>query len=115
MSTVLPLIPVIDIEINRNNWSKKKLNKELGDWIALCEEYYGVKPIIYSSSWFYIRYGLHRHDCMFWSGDINSIPKVNYLIHQKQLKSVVGILGKVDYNEAKDIPINPKSSYQDFQ
>lgn len=43
------------------------------------------------------------------------LPKVNYLIHQKKLKHVVGIAGKVDYNEAKDIPMNPKSTYASFQ
>lgn len=113
--TNMPLIPVIDIEINKNNWSKEKLNEELGVWIQLCEEYYGVKPIIYSSSWFYKHYNLKQHDCWFWSGDINSTPKVNYLIHQKKLKYVAGIVGKVDYNEAKDIPTNPKSTYASFQ
>lgn len=51
-----PLIPVLDIEINKNKWSVSKLNKEIADWITLCEKHYGVKPIIYSSSWFYIRY-----------------------------------------------------------
>ena len=109
-----PLIPVLDIEINKNGWSKKKLNKELSTWINLCEKYYGVKPIIYSSSHFYIKYDLKQHGCMFWSGDINSKSLVKPCIHQKKLVKVTGIIGKVDYNEACDIFINPYSTYNEF-
>ena len=98
------LIPVLDIEINRNKWSSNKLNKELAVWIKMCEDYYGVKPIIYSSSYFYNRYELSKHGCMFWSGDVDAKPQVKCIIHQQTIKSVPGMLGKVDYNVALFIP-----------
>jgi lysozyme len=109
-----PLIPVLDIEINKNKWSASKLNRELSVWINLCEEYYGIKPIIYSSSWFYARYSLFKHKCLFWSGDINSTPKIKCCIHQKRFEKVKGIIGEVDYNEAKAVYFNPYSEYKEF-
>ena len=104
VSKKYPLIPVLDIEINRNNWSTKKLNEELAVWIGMCEEYYGVKPIIYSSSWFYIRYRLSQHGCMFWSGDVDVKSQVKCIIHQQTIKHVAGIAGKADYNVALWLP-----------
>lgn len=106
-----PLIPVLDIEINKNRWSKSKLNKELATWIKLCEKHYGIKPIIYSSSDFYIFYNLGQHDCMFWSGDVNATPRINPCMHQKRLVKVKGLAGAVDYNEAPDVMFNPSSSF----
>jgi lysozyme len=106
-----PLIPVLDIEINRNNWSVSKLNGELAEWIRLCEKHYGVKPIIYSSSWFYVRYGLSQHGCMFWSGDVDTKPRVKCVIHQQTIKPVAGMAGKVDYDVALCLPYaKPESS-----
>ena len=108
----LPLIPMLDIEINKGNWSKRKLNIELDKWIKLCQKHYGVKPIIYSSSDFYIKYNLKQHGCKFWSGDVNYKPKVKYIIHQKKIIPVKGMAGKVDYNEASQLPLNPKAKFK---
>ncbi len=103
------LLPMLDIEINKNNWSKGKLNRELATWIKMCKEYYGVKPIIYSSSWFYKQYSLSKHKCLFWSGDINDTPRVKCCIHQKRFEKVKGIAGEVDYNESKKLYFNPNA------
>ena len=108
----LPLIPVLDIERNKGKWSKRKLNIELDKWIKLCEKHYGVKPIIYSSSDFYIKYNLKQHNCKFWSGDVNFPPRVDYIMHQKKIIPVEGMAGKVDYDEASQIPLNPKAKYK---
>lgn len=104
--TNLPLIPVIDIEDNKGKWSSKKLNAELAEFIRLCEEHYGVTPIIYSSSGFYTKNHLDQHNCDFWSGDIGHKPQVKAIIHQTKIIPVKGMKGKVDYDVAEEIPFN---------
>ena len=43
---------------------------------------------------------------MFWSGDINSTPKVKHCIHQKRFIRVSGIMGLVDYDESPNVFFN---------
>lgn len=46
------LPPVLDVE-QRNGVSKAVLQKEVKKWLATVEDYYGVKPIIYTNADFY--------------------------------------------------------------
>lgn len=46
------LPPVLDVE-QRNGVSKAVLQKEVKRWLATAENYYGVKPIIYTNADFY--------------------------------------------------------------
>ena len=48
------LRPLIDVE-ERKNWSKKLFQKNLKKLLELVENYYGVKPMIYSVNSFYNR------------------------------------------------------------
>lgn len=93
----IDLIPVIDIEINKNKLSILELRNRVKEFSKLCKQEYGVYPIIYSSQKFYLTYfvGLPNK---FWSGDVNSHVYIPCKIHQKTIKSVPGISGKVDYN-----------------
>lgn len=107
----IDLIPVIDIEINKNHISVAKLRKLVTTFSKLCEKEYGVTPIIYSSQRFFMVYfiGLSND---FWCGDINSRVYLPHVIHQKTIKHVPGIVGKVDYNilncKIKEIKISKK-------
>ncbi|GAK91196.1 lysozyme M1 precursor [Nonlabens ulvanivorans] len=47
------LPPVLDIEDMSNVQNKASLRKGLKNWIAIIEDHYGVKPIIYSGEAFY--------------------------------------------------------------
>lgn len=97
------LIPVIDIEINKNKWSRKKMNQEIQTFIDLCFDEYGVAPIIYTSDNFYTRYfrfsGLT--ETYLWLGDVNvkrSRLLNSHIMHQYTIGKVKGIDYPVDCN-----------------
>lgn len=56
-------------------------------------------PIIYCSQPFYTKNFLGQfNDCQYWCGDVNAPVVLPHAIHQKTIKKVAGIKGKVDYN-----------------
>lgn len=95
------LVPVLDIERMTKGYSisKKKLQSEVRIFVNLCKKYYGKTPIIYCSQHFYMKYFLGKFDdCMYWCGDVNYPALISHIIHQKCIKKVPGIAGRVDYN-----------------
>lgn len=104
------LIPVIDIEVNRRNWSRKKLQTEIKDFIKLCRTEYGVAPMIYTSDWFYTRYlKFSEIDNLYlWLGDVKvkRSKLINpHIMHQYAIKRIKGIDNPVDCN-ALYVPIS---------
>lgn len=95
------LIPVLDIERQTKGYklSTSKLRKEVRIFVNLCKKHYKTSPIIYCSQAFYTKYFLgYFDDCMYWCGDVNYPALLPHVIHQKYIKKVPGIKGKVDYN-----------------
>jgi lysozyme len=50
------LPPVLDFEIGTNAFSRERVIQNLRTWLILAENYYGVRPIIYTNADFYRRY-----------------------------------------------------------
>lgn len=97
----LDLIPVLDIERQTKGYpvSKEKLRNEVRVFVDLCKEHFGKAPIIYCSQPFYIKnFRGHFDDCEYWCGDVDCPAALPHAIHQKTIKHVPGIRGKVDYN-----------------
>jgi lysozyme len=53
--------PVLDVE-QTNRASKQALQQRVADWLRLVENYYGVKPVIYSNADFYLKYLAGKFD-----------------------------------------------------
>lgn len=97
----LDLIPVLDIERQTKGHliSKEKLRSEVRVFVDLCKEHFGKAPIIYCSQPFYIKnFRGHFDDCEYWCGDVDCPTALPHVLHQKTIKHVPGIMGKVDYN-----------------
>jgi lysozyme len=96
----IDIIPVLDVEIQTKGYpmSANEYFKHIETFVDMCKEYYGVKPIIYSSQWFYKKYNLSKLGCLFWSGDVDCKVNIPYVIHQQTIKAVPGVAGKVDYD-----------------
>jgi len=101
----IDLIPVLDIErqTKGHTLSTKKLQQLIADWSVMCEEHYGVKPIIYTGVDFYRKYldkSFEGH--LMWFGDVNcSISFINSVpwdIWQYTIKHTPGIKGQIDHN-----------------
>lgn len=93
----ISLIPVLDIERNKDNLSVMELRRRVKIFSELCKKEYGKYPIIYCSQGFYLKYfvGLPND---FWCGNVNEKVYIPHIIHQLTIKNVPGIKGKVDYN-----------------
>lgn len=65
----IDLPPMLDVE-EAKSWSGKQLRDSIDVWVALCEKYYGVKPIIYSYQNFY-----NEHLCPFYQDHILFLAK----------------------------------------
>jgi lysozyme len=97
--------PVVDVERRAGEYDKLDIDmNEVNEWLRLAEEYYGVKPIIYSdyitfklfmdnkvnknNLWIYVPDGylvepsFNNYDCLFWQ--------------HNQKGKVDGIIGEVD-------------------
>lgn len=97
----LDLIPVLDIERQTKGHpvSKEKLRNEVRVFVDLCKKHFGKTPIIYCSQPFYIKnFRGYFDDCEYWCGDVDYPVALPHVIHQKTIKHVPGIKGKVDYN-----------------
>lgn len=97
------LPPVLDIEEHPTTQTKENLIKGLKNWLKIIEEYYGVKPILYSYDKYY-EHILNEHfiDYPLWIANYNfdvTQPKENWLFWQfSENGSVEGIKGPVDLN-----------------
>lgn len=97
----LDLIPVLDIERQTKGHpvSTEKLRSEVRIFVNLCKKHFGKAPIIYCSQPFYIKnFRGYFKDCKYWCGDVYYPAVLPHAIHQKTIKHVPGIMGKVDYN-----------------
>ena len=97
------LPPVVDIE-QTYGVNTILLKKELKEWLDVIENYYGVKPIIYTNVDFYSRYlGKEFNSYPLWAAHYfqYDTPRVNrqwdFWQHSEQGR-VNGILSKVDFN-----------------
>jgi lysozyme len=97
----LDLLPVLDIERQTKGYpvSKEKLRSEVRVFVELSKKHFGKAPIIYCSQPFYTKYFLgHFDDCKYWCGDVDCPAVLPHVMHQKTIKHVPAIKGKVDYN-----------------
>ena len=94
--------PVLDIE-EMGKYGKENLIAGVLNWLSLAEEYYGIKPIVYTGSNFYHQYLKgHIEDYPLWiaaySGS-HRLKGVNWSFHQFSDKMrVTGINSFVDGN-----------------
>lgn len=99
------LIPMVDIEeIKVKSWSRSQLQDSLAQFISLCEQHYGVAPVIYCSHKFYKHYLAPRfdHNILFLARYSRSKPELdnNKKCHDiwqfTERGHVDGIKGNVD-------------------
>lgn len=79
------LPPMLDVE-ECKNWKHERLRDSINVWVALCEQYYGCKPIIYTYQNFYNDH-LHPyyHDCLLFLAKYSSLPPTMYTEGHGQL------------------------------
>lgn len=97
------LPPVLDIE-QLYGVEVNKMKKEIQQWLNAIEDYYGVKPIIYTSAFFYTNFlGDEFDDYPIWIAhyQLEQPPNIGRSWHFWQYSEkgkVPGIKGKVDFN-----------------
>lgn len=97
------LPPVLDIEVT-NGVAVAELQKEAKEWLDVVEEYYKVKPIIYTNVDFYRdRLGTKFDDYPFWAAhyEEKNQPRTarSWILWQHNEKGRVnGIRSEVDFN-----------------
>lgn len=97
------LPPVLDVE-QLNGVSATELKKELKEWLAVVENYYNVKPIIYTNIDFYKRHlGKEFDDYPLWIAHYYEAkqPRIErgWMFWQhNDAGNVNGITSKVDFN-----------------
>lgn len=96
--------PVLDIEENSLR-PDKKIIADIGTWLNLVENYYGVKPIIYTNQSYFNKFIKGHYDHYpLWIADyskteLNLYPKQNLYFWQYSKKGKLeGINGDVDFN-----------------
>ncbi len=99
------LPPVLDFEIGTSAFSREQIIQNLRTWLVLAEDYYGVRPIIYTNADFYRRYIKDNLDeYPLWIADysgwvLNRYDDSKILFWQHSKSGYVeGIRGTVDYN-----------------
>ena len=107
----IDIVPVIDIERKPENVSLKDFQKRFLRFIGKIKKEYGVYPIIYTSEGFYYAYlkelvetqlKKDKQRPILWFGDVGQEYKKYTLtphIHQREIKNIKGVKGKVDFNE----------------
>ena len=95
--------PVLDVE-EMSKYGVKNLQKGVANWLALAEEKFGVKPILYTSRSFYNNYLKNEFKAYpLWVASYSSKNKLRGLtwnFHQFTEKvRVNGIVGTVDGND----------------
>jgi GH25 family lysozyme M1 (1,4-beta-N-acetylmuramidase) len=98
------LPPVLDIEAH-SIYGMDSLRKNLQVWLELCEEHYGIKPIIYTGLTYYQNF-LHSHFSEYplwvaaYTGGKPRLGNLKWTFHQFTEKvKVSGIYGRVDGND----------------
>ena len=99
------LLPVLDVE-KSSRLGRENLIKGIRNWVNLCEQKYGVKPIIYSGRKFYSEFLKDEFsECPLWIASYsneNSIGNIDWDLHQFTEKVIIkGIPEKVDGNNFK--------------
>jgi lysozyme len=95
--------PVLDVE-QLNGTSSFMLRREVKKWLETAENYYGIKPIIYTNVNFYNRYlGVEFDKYPLWVAHYYQLsqPRINrgwvFWQHSDEGR-VNGIISKVDFN-----------------
>ena len=97
------LPPVLDVEATRFH-DVAELRREVGEWLALVEQHYGVRPILYTNYGFYQRYlAGHFDQYPLWLAHYEverpTLPAERWIIWQHSDEAYVpGIRGTVDFN-----------------
>ena len=95
--------PVLDVE-QRNGVSKVQLQREVKKWLETVENYYGVKPIIYTNVDFYIQNLGSAFDnyplwvAHYYQRDQPRITRDWIFWQHSDIGNVNGITSKVDFN-----------------
>jgi lysozyme len=97
------LPPVLDVEAPRFH-DVAEMRREVRQWLAAVEAYYGVRPILYSNYTFYRHYlAGHFDDYPLWLAHYEvarpALPAERWIIWQHSDEAYVpGIRGAVDFN-----------------
>jgi lysozyme len=99
------LPPVLDFEIGTNAFSREQIIQNIRMWLIMAENYYGVRPIIYTNADFYRRYikdnldeyPLWIADYSGWTLNRYDDSTIHFWQHSKS-GYTEGIRGPVDYN-----------------
>ena len=94
------LPPVLDVE-DLDRVPEAQVVREVGRWLELVEEHYGIRPIIYTSLHWYESYlGQAFPDHLFWVARYHrQQPDVKWTFWQYSSRTYVdGIKGRVDGN-----------------
>lgn len=89
------LPPVLDLELYneelmKNPPSKKQVHEILDVMIEKLESYYGVKPIIYTSSNLYLKYLLGSYrDCGMWMSNTSCEPLADWTFWQYSFEGLL--------------------------
>lgn len=95
------LIPVLDVEFQRNMSSDSWIIKNVEDFINVVEKEIEFKPIIYCEIAYYNRYlkAKYADELQLWICDFRSKPRNNFVFWQTTDRyKQPGIRGTVDYN-----------------
>ena len=94
----IDLIPVLDLERGSPKTSAE-VRADVRTFVNLCKKHFGVAPILYCSQPYYMK-NLRGDfsDCMYWCGDVDAPAVLPHVLHQKCIKAVPGVKGRVDYN-----------------
>ena len=105
VSTVLlangDLPPVLDLEVEKEMPAPDTVKKNIREWVDYVERYYGAKPILYTSPYYFETYLKEDFsDYPLWTYDYDKKPDNidwNFWQHSKT-GTVAGINGNVDLN-----------------
>ena len=106
------LRPMLDVEESGfknapKGFTDMDAHQLIRDWCNLCQNKYGVAPIIYTTETLYRRFGMDKDfsDCIWWVADYNNKANfentciVPYTLHQYSDKNFVeGFHGHIDCN-----------------
>lgn len=109
------LLPVLDVEKN-SKLGRDNLIKGVRNWVNLCEQKYGCKPIIYTGRKFYLEFLKDEFsECPLWIASYsseNSIGNIDWDLHQFTEKVIVkGIPENVDGNNFNGDLVKLKAKY----
>ncbi len=97
------LIPAVDVEYygSQQHPDKASVNKELTDMLEYLEEYYGRKPVIYSTQSFYNEYLKNGYeDYPLWIRNVYLAPVQDWTIWQYSDRLVLdGMWGQEKYTD----------------